>query len=50
MEKVVYETPELIELDSPLSVNGDSKCPDNNAEPQGANCPGQGASQADAQP
>ncbi len=26
MEKIDYEAPELIVLDSPLAVSGDSKC------------------------
>ena len=40
MEKINYETPELLELDSLLTVSGDSKCADGVSEPIPANCPG----------
>jgi len=39
MEKINYETPELIELDSLLVVNGDSTCRDGESEELEPNCP-----------
>lgn len=40
MEKIVYETPELLELDSPLAVSGDSKCSDGIEETVNQPCQG----------
>ncbi len=39
MEKIIYETPELIELDSPLAFHGDSSCTDGLSEIIGDACP-----------
>ena len=39
MEKIIYETPELIELDSPLAIHGDSSCTDGLSEAIGDTCP-----------
>ena len=39
MEKISYEPPELLELDSLLTVSGDSKCADGKSEEIPAGCP-----------
>ena len=39
MEKIIYEAPELIELDSPLAIHGDSSCTDGLSDNIGGNCP-----------
>ncbi|MBQ7651809.1 MAG: hypothetical protein IJS15_12670 [Victivallales bacterium] len=39
MEKTIYEKPELIEIDSPLAVHGDSACTDGLSEKTGDACP-----------
>ena len=39
MEKIDYEAPELMELDSLLTVSGDSKCADGKSEPLDPSCP-----------
>ncbi len=39
MEKIIYETPELIELDSPLAIHGDSSCTDGLSDNIGDACP-----------
>jgi hypothetical protein len=39
MEKIIYEAPELIELDSLLTIHGDSSCTDGLSEIIGDACP-----------
>ena len=39
MEKINYEQPELIELDSIIALSGDSECTDGLSEEIGGNCP-----------
>ena len=39
MEKIDYEAPELLELDSILAVSGDSKCGDGKVEEFNEECP-----------
>ncbi len=51
MEKIIYENPELIELDSILSFHGDSSCTDGFSEGIGGGdaCP-EGADEEDEEP
>ena len=39
MEKIIYEQPELIELDSIIALSGDSECTDGLSEFIGDACP-----------
>ena len=39
MEKIIYEQPELTELDSVLALRGDSACTDGLSEAIGDTCP-----------
>jgi len=39
MDKTIYEKPELIELDSLFSINGNSRCDDGFSEEIGNACP-----------
>ena len=39
MEKIIYELPELLELDSLLTFPGDSECLDGLSEEIGGACP-----------
>ena len=39
MEKIIYEAPERIELDSLLTIHGDSACNDGLSEEIGGACP-----------
>ena len=39
MEKIDYERLEIVELDSMLTISGDSACTDNYSEEIGGDCP-----------
>ena len=39
MEKIDYEILEIVDLDSMLTITGDSACTDNYSEEIGGNCP-----------
>ena len=39
MEKIIYEMPEIIELNSLLTIHGDSTCTDGLTEDLGDACP-----------
>ncbi len=39
MEKIDYEILEIVDLDSMLTIIGDSACTDNYSEEIGGNCP-----------